>query len=95
MLEIQKVKVDRYSSFFGFGVTFCNLKTHAQSLASEQISTFDTSMMIPPLSPAERHFNGPTLEPRSVTVVLAEVTGAPNATSVVPLGQSRRFAYTD
>ncbi len=52
-------------------------------------------MMIPPLSPAERHFNGPTLEPRSVTVVLAEVTGAPNATSVVPLGQSRRFAYTD
>jgi hypothetical protein len=52
-------------------------------------------MIIPPLVPAERHVNGPTLEPRSVTVVLAEVTGAPNVISVVLLGQTRRDAYTD
>jgi hypothetical protein len=48
--------------------------------------------MIPPLSPAERHFNGPSLEPRSVTVVLAEVTGAPNVISVVVFGHTRRDA---
>jgi hypothetical protein len=40
-LEIQTVKVDHPRRYFhttlpvGFGVTFCNLKTHAQSLASE------------------------------------------------------------
>jgi hypothetical protein len=48
------------------------------------MSIFDTSMMIPPCSLAERHFNGPTLEPRSVTVVLDELRGAPNVISVVP-----------
>ncbi|CAF2869343.1 unnamed protein product [Rotaria sp. Silwood2] len=35
-------------------------------------------MIIPPLSLAERQFNGPTSEPRSVTCVLVELTGAPN-----------------
>ncbi len=78
-----------------FGVIFCNLKTHVQSLASEYISTFDTSMMIPPPAPAERHFNAPPLEPSRFTVVLDEVTGAPNVISVVLLGQTRRDAYTD
>jgi hypothetical protein len=51
--------------------------------------------MIPPLALAERHFNGPPLEPRSVTVVLAELTGAPSVISVELLGQIRRDAYTD
>jgi hypothetical protein len=49
-------------------------------------------MIIPPLSPAERHFNGPSLEPRSVTVVLAEVTEALNVISVVLFGHTRRDA---
>jgi hypothetical protein len=49
-------------------------------------------MMIPPLSPAERHFNGPSLKPRSVTVVLYAVTGAPNVISVVVFGRTRRDA---
>ena len=48
-----------------------------------------------PLAPADCHFNGPALEPRSVTVVLAELTGAPNVISVESLGQTRRDAYTD
>ena len=49
-------------------------------------------MMIPPPVPPERQFNGPPLEPRRFTVVLAEVTGAPSVISVVPLGQLRRVA---
>jgi hypothetical protein len=52
-------------------------------------------MMIPPLVPAERQFNGPPLEPRSVTVVLGELIGAPKVISVVLFGQIRREAYTD
>jgi len=48
--------------------------------------------MIPPLAPAERQLNGPPLEPRSVTVVLDELTGAPNVISVVFFGQTRRDA---
>ncbi len=52
-------------------------------------------MMIPPLAPAERQVNGPPLEPRSVTVVLDELTGAPNVISVAVFGQTRRDAYTD
>ncbi len=51
--------------------------------------------MIPPLSPAECHFNGPAVEPRSVTVVLDELTVAPNVISVVVLGHTRSDAYTD
>jgi hypothetical protein len=51
--------------------------------------------MIPPLAPAELHFNAPAFEPRSVTVVLCEVTGAPSVISVVFFGQTRRDAYTD
>jgi hypothetical protein len=51
-------------------------------------------MMIP-LVPAEYHFNGPPLEPRSVTVVLDELTGAPIVILVESLGQTRRDAYTD
>ena len=78
-----------------FGVTFCSLNTHVQSLASELIFTLETSITIPPPAPPEVHFNGPSLEPRSVTVVLCEVTGAPRVTCVVPAGQTRRDAYTD
>jgi hypothetical protein len=33
--------------------------------------------MMPPLTRAERQVNGPPLEPRSVTVVLDELSGAP------------------
>ncbi len=51
--------------------------------------------MMMPLAPAERHFNGPPLEARSVTVVLAELTGAPRVISVASFGQERRDAYTD
>ncbi len=57
--------------------------------------TFDTSMMMPPLVPAERQFNGLPLEPRSVIVVLDELTGAPKMISVVIFDQTRRHAYTD
>ncbi len=71
---------------------FCSLKTQAQSLARELIPIFDTSMMIPPLAPPDCHFNAPTFEPRSVTVVLGEVTGAPSVISVVLFGQTRRDA---
>ncbi len=52
-------------------------------------------MIIPPLAPAERQDSGPVLEPRSVTVVLDELTGAPSVISVALLGQTRRDAYTD
>ncbi len=52
-------------------------------------------MMIPPLSPAERHFNGPALEPRRFTVVLGELTVAPNVISVVVFGHTSKDAYTD
>jgi hypothetical protein len=48
--------------------------------------------MIPPLAPPELHFNGPMLEPRSVTVVLADVTGAPRVILVAPLSQTRSDA---
>jgi hypothetical protein len=51
--------------------------------------------MIPPPAPPDVQLSGPPLDPRSVTVVLAEVTGAPSVTCVVPTGQSRRVAYTD
>ena len=51
--------------------------------------------MIPPLAPAERHFKGPPLDPRSVTVVLGELIGAPKVISVALVGQTRRDAYTD
>jgi hypothetical protein len=51
--------------------------------------------MIPPLVPAECQFNGPLFEPRSVTVVLDELIGAPKVISVVVFGQTRRNAYTD
>ena len=77
---------------FHFGVIFCNLNTHAQSLANELILTLDTSITIPPLAPPELHFNGPSLKPKSVTVVLCEVTGAPKTTSVALLGQTRSDA---
>ena len=99
--KIRNVEVNPYSSGYApiwlvsLGVTFCNLNTHAQSLARELIFTFDTSMVIPPPVPPERQFSGPPLEPRRLTVVLDEVTGAPSVTSVVPLGQLRRVAYTD
>lgn len=69
-----------------------NLKTHAQSLAKEYILTLDTSIIIPPLAPAERQFNVERLQPRSVTVVLDDVTGAPRMISVVFLGQTRSEA---
>ncbi len=49
-------------------------------------------MTIPPLAPAERQDNGPVLEPRSVTVVLDELTGAPSVISVALLGQTRSDA---
>ena len=49
-------------------------------------------MMIPPPAPPEVHFSGPSLEPRSVTVVVWEVTGAPRVTCVVPADQVRRDA---
>jgi hypothetical protein len=52
-------------------------------------------MMMPPLVPAERQFNGLPLEPRSVIVVLDELTGAPKMISVVIFDQTRRHAYTD
>lgn len=45
-----------------------------------------------PLSPAEYHFNVPTLELNSVTVVFVELTGATKVISVVPLDHSRRQA---
>ncbi len=68
------------------------MKTHAQSLASEYIFTFEMSMIIPPPVPPERQVNGPPLKPRRFTVVLAEVTGAPSVISVALLGQTRRVA---
>ena len=49
-------------------------------------------MMIPPLAPADCHFNGPTVDPRRVTSVSEDVTGAPNVTSVVFEGHTRRDA---
>jgi hypothetical protein len=51
--------------------------------------------MIPPLAPIECQVNGPTLEPRRVTVVLDELTAAPNLITVPVSGQARRHAYTD
>ena len=74
------------------GVTFCSLNTHVQSLASELIFTLDTSITIPPPAPPDVHFNGPSLEPRRVTVVLSDVTGAPRVTCVVPAGQTSKDA---
>ncbi len=76
-------------------LTFSNLNTHVQSLTSEYILISDTSMMIPPVTLAGRHFNGPISEPRSVTLVFDELTGAPNVISVELSGQTRRDAYTD
>ncbi len=46
--------------------------------------------MIPPVALAGCHLSGPTLEPRSVIIVLDELLGAPNVISVVLFGQSRR-----
>ena len=51
--------------------------------------------MIPPLALTGRHFSGPTSDPSSVIVVLDELIGASNVTSLELLGHSRRHAYTD
>ncbi len=71
---------------------FSSLNTHVQSLASEVSLMVDKSMIIPPVVPAARHLSGPESEPRRVTTVSAEVTGAPSATSLELLGHTRRDA---
>ena len=48
--------------------------------------------MIPPVTLAGRHFNGPTSEPRRNIRVSDELTGAPRVISVVSCGQTRRDA---
>ncbi len=48
--------------------------------------------MISLFSPVACQVSGPTLEPRSVTVVIDELIGAPSSIYVVLLGQSRRNA---
>jgi hypothetical protein len=45
---------------------------------------------MPPVALAGCHLSGPTLEPRSVIIVLDELFGAPNIISVEFFGQSRR-----
>lgn len=51
-------------------------------------------MVIPPVAFTGRQGKGPMFEPRRVTVVCAELTGAPNVTCVVPAGHSSKLAYT-
>jgi len=50
----------------------------------------DTSTIIPLVSLAGRHLSGPTLEPRSVIIVLDELFGAPNVISCLVFGHLRR-----
>jgi hypothetical protein len=49
-------------------------------------------MIRPWFPPAGRQLSGPTFEPRSVTIILDELTGAPSVISVVLPGQTRSDA---
>jgi hypothetical protein len=66
---------------------FWNLNTHVHLLCNKYKSILDTSTMIPLVALTGCHLSGPTLEPRSVTVVLDELFGAPNVTSCFAFGQ--------